>query len=85
MTWIKSLIGWYKLNIDGLTKTKLLTAKGVIRTDEGEWILRFAKFIGLKTIEMIEAWSLQISLEITILINIKKIEIEVVCFPYKHS
>lgn len=51
-------------------KTALLVAGGVIRTDKGEWVIGFAKFIGLRTIEMVEAWSLQIGLQIAISLQI---------------
>lgn len=79
--WIKPPSGWSKLNIDGSAKRNLLAARGVIRSDQGEWTINFSKFIGIGIgkNELVEAWSLFIGLEIANFININKLEIEIDC------
>lgn len=47
-----------------------------MRNDQREWIIGYAKLIRMETVEMAEAWSLQIGLEIASSLNVKKIEVE---------
>lgn len=54
-------------------KNNFLVASGVIITDQGERVLGFAKFLRMETVDLTEAWSLQIGLQIAINLNIKKI------------
>lgn len=49
-----------------------LVARGVIRTDQEEWIIGYAKFIWIGTVEMDNAWSLPIGLKIAVSLNVKK-------------
>lgn len=72
-------MGWCKLNVDGSMKNNILGAGGVIRTDQGVWILGFTKFIGVGPIDLAEAWALQIGLEIASSLNFRRIEIELDC------
>lgn len=80
LSWKKTDTRWHKLNVDGSMKHNLLVVGGVIRTDLGQWFTGFAKFIGRGTIVLVEAWALQIGLQISSSLNIRKIEIELDCY-----
>lgn len=75
-TWIKSIKGWSKLNIDGSIKDNHLAKGGVIRTEQGEWVVGFTKFIGIGKPLMAEAWALSTGLEIATHMKITKLKAE---------
>lgn len=72
-------MGWSKLNVDGSSRRNLLGACGVIRSDQGSWVIGFTKFIGIGNIELAEAWSLYLGLKIASSLHIKSVEIETDC------
>lgn len=53
-TWIKPSSERSKLNVDGLAKGNLL-AVGVIRSERGEWIIGYSKFMGLGNSKLAKA------------------------------
>lgn len=57
----------------------MLGPDGVIRLDQGSWVTRFTKFIGIGDIELAEVWSLYLRLKIADSLQIKKIKIEIDC------
>lgn len=74
--WIKPTQRWSKLNIDGSTKNNYITWWGVIRTDQGESVIGFTKFIGISTTTMVEAWELFTGIQIATFIKIRKFKLK---------
>lgn len=60
-----------------LQKTNLLAADKVNRIDRVEWMIGFSKFLGSGTMNLAEAWPLFLGLEISVTLQIKRIEIEI--------
>lgn len=77
--WTPPAGGWYKLNTDGSVKGphKNTGAGGVIRDSDGNWVIGFAKNLGLMTIFQAELWALYQGLELAIELNITDLEIDI--------
>jgi len=58
--WEKPNIGWMKLNTDGVSSGSLGLAGGggVIRDEEGNWVIGYAKKIGSANSFLVELWAL---------------------------
>lgn len=59
--WEKSCSGWFKLNTDGssLRNPHLAGGGGLIRDDNGDWVVGFARKIGIASSFMAKLWALQ--------------------------
>lgn len=77
--WLRTQLGWYKLNVDGLEKNIMIGAEGIIGMDKGIWVISFMKFIGYRNIELAQAWSLYLGLKIANNLKTKNLEIETDC------
>lgn len=65
-----------KLNVDGSMCESLLGGSGCIRDEHGNWILGFAKFIGIGSTLQEELWTMYLGLKLASSMNIVKLEVE---------
>lgn len=70
--------GWFKLNTDRVVHRESLTAGcgGLIRDENGCWVLGFHRFLGICSVLMAEAWGLLEGLTLAVKIGVGAIEIE---------
>lgn len=76
--WSKPVAGWLKLNTDGssLGNPGLARGGGLIRNEEGGWVVRFARKIGITTSFLAELWALRNSLNLCVNRSILAVEVE---------
>ncbi|KAF7827446.1 reverse transcriptase [Senna tora] len=82
--WTEPKKSFCKLNIDGAASNNLLGTGGIIRNDQGYYMISFCKFLGQGSSVQAELWALQIGLSIARDINISHIEIETDCTMLIH-
>ena len=77
--WEKLGLGWVKLNTDGssLGNPGLAGGGGLIRDEEGAWVVGFARNIGISSSFIAELWALRDGLMICVHRNFNAIEVEV--------
>lgn len=62
-----------------MAKDKLIATGGLIRSNQGVWIMGFTKCIGIGVPLMAEAWVLATGLEVAINMGLRKLEVEMDC------
>lgn len=67
---------WSKFNVDESVKRNLIAAGRVIRSDIGEWVICFSKILGYRIVDLAEAWSSLLGLEIATSLKIRKLKIK---------
>ncbi|KAF7810660.1 putative ribonuclease H-like domain-containing protein [Senna tora] len=82
--WIEPEKSFCKLNIDGVASNNLMGTRGIIRNDQGHYMISFCKFVGQGNTVQAELWALQIGLSIARDINVSHIEIETDCTTLIH-
>lgn len=77
--WEKPGRGWVKLNTDGssLGNPGLAGGGGLIRDEEGAWVVGFARNIGISSSFIAELWALRDRLMICVHRNFNAVEVEV--------
>ena len=77
--WEKPGLGWVKLNTDGssLGNPGLAGGGGLIRDEEGAWVVGFARNIGISFSFIVELWALRDRLMICVHRNFNAVEVEV--------
>ncbi|KAK8717503.1 hypothetical protein V6N13_044770 [Hibiscus sabdariffa] len=58
--WIVPPTGWFKLNCDGsrLPDSDVATCDGVVRNDQGAWIVGYSKMLGICSVIETELWAI---------------------------
>ena len=76
--WSKLVAGWMKLNTDGssLGNPGLAGGGGLIRNEEGTWVVGFARKIGITSSFLAELWALRDGLNLCITCGIAAVEVE---------
>ncbi|KAL0014756.1 hypothetical protein SO802_001825 [Lithocarpus litseifolius] len=76
--WERPTSGWVKLNTDGssLGNPGLAGSGGVIRDEEGNWLMGFARNIGITTSFQVELWGLRDGLNLCVERNFSAVEVE---------
>ena len=76
--WLKSPIGWMKLNTNGafLGNPRAAGAGGLIRNSSGEWVKGFARSVGFATSITAEFWALRDGLILASQMGLQNIEVE---------
>ena len=76
--WERPARGWVKLNTDGssLGNPGLAGGVGVIQDEEGNWIVGFARNIGITTSFQAELWGLRDGLTLCVECNFSAVEVE---------
>ena len=77
--WTKPDSGWFKLNTDGSSLNNLGIARGggLIRDDNGSWIVGFARKVGVTTCFLAELWALQDGLSLCVSRKCQVVEVEI--------
>lgn len=57
---------------------------GIIKSDQGRWIIGFTKFNGTGSIELVKAWALYLGLKVVISLEINRIKIVIDCQEIYH-
>ncbi|KAK8595756.1 hypothetical protein V6N12_064266 [Hibiscus sabdariffa] len=62
--WLKPLWGWCKLNADGVVahRSRMAVCGGVVRDEEGNWLIKFFRKLSVCSILKAELWGLYESL-----------------------
>ena len=76
--WVTPPIGWKKLNFDGASKEnpRKVGLGCIVRSENGDWILKWAKPLGNVTNNIAELEALKEGLKLRIKKNVKKLIIE---------
>ena len=76
--WERPKQGWKKLNTDGSCSElhDLVSYGGVVRNDDGQWVVGFSKRIGVTSSFAIELWGIREGLKLCCNLNIHCLEIE---------
>ncbi|KAL0000416.1 hypothetical protein SO802_014197 [Lithocarpus litseifolius] len=76
--WERPTSGWVKLNTDGssLGNPGMAGSGGVIRDEEGNWLVGFARNIGITTSFQAELWGLRDGLTLCVEHNFSAVEVE---------
>lgn len=76
--WERSMQGWKKLNMDGssIGLHGLVGCRGVVRNDNGKWVVGFSKRMGVTSSFFAELWGLREGLKLCCHLNIHCLEIE---------
>ena len=77
--WTKLDSGWVKLNTDGssLGNPSIAGGGGLIRDDNGRWIVGFSCKIGVTTCFLAEMWALRDGLSLCVSRNYQAVEVEI--------
>ena len=70
--WERPNSGWVKLNTDGAASgsTNTTGCGGLIRNDQGNWLVGFSRNIGLANSFMAETWALRDGLMLCLQLNL---------------
>lgn len=76
--WEKPCSGWFKLNTDGssLGNPGLAGGGGLIRDENGDWVVGFARKIGIASSFMAELWALRDGLLLCLQIHAQAVIVE---------
>ena len=76
--WIKPPVGWLKLNTDGsaVGNHEIASGGGLIRNENGDWVMGFARSLGQTSRIMAELWALKDGLTIASQLRITDICVE---------
>ncbi|KAL5834370.1 hypothetical protein ACOSQ4_013867 [Xanthoceras sorbifolium] len=58
LSWTSPLIGWLKINVDGSAANDIISAGGVIRDHERNWVMGFSMNIGGGSILEAKLWGI---------------------------
>ena len=78
ISWERPDRGWFKLNTDGAASgpTNRASCGGLIRNDQGNWLMGFSRNIGQANSFMAECWALRDGLLLCLQQNLQNIVIE---------
>ncbi|GLT77990.1 hypothetical protein SLA2020_495420, partial [Shorea laevis] len=76
--WNPPRYGWAKLNSDGshFRQSGRTGAGGVIRDNNGDWVIGYAKNLGFGSNNDAEFWGIKLGLELALRLGFRKLEIE---------
>lgn len=76
--WAKPEVGWMKLNRDGssLGNPGLAGGRGLIRNEEGRWVVGFAHKIGITSSFLAELWALRDGLSLCVSQSFRAVDVE---------
>ncbi|PKI65311.1 hypothetical protein CRG98_014275 [Punica granatum] len=79
MGWKQPSPGWIKLNTDGASKgnPSPAGAGGVLRKEDGVWIVGFARYVGIATAAVAELWGVLSGLELAWELGYRHVLLEV--------
>jgi len=76
--WEKPTSGWVKLNIDGsaLGNLGITGCEGLVRDEDRNWVIEFARKIGKSSSFIVEIWALRDGLNVCLQKNLLLVEVE---------